>query len=159
VGADDVRVRIGVEADLGAVMGLERATEHAPHWADEDYAAIVNGAGEVRRRLIVAEVGDELVGFAVGMVARIGEEKVAELESVAVKAESRRAGIGRRLCEAVIEWCRVEGVAAMELEVRAGSGGAIGLYEGLGFVRVGVRRGYYRDPSDDALLMRLDLAK
>ena len=47
----------------------------------------------------------------------------------------------------------------MELEVRAGSAGAIGLYEGLGFVGVGRRRGYYRDPVDDAVLMRLDLAK
>jgi [ribosomal protein S18]-alanine N-acetyltransferase len=159
VNADDVRVRFGVAADLDGVVGLERVTEHAPHWAAADYAAILNGAGEVRRRLLVAEVGDELVGFAVGKVVRIGEERVAELESVAVKAEARRGGIGRRLCKAVIDWCRVEGAAAMELEVRAGSGGAIGLYEGLGFVRVGVRRGYYRDPADDALLMRLDLAK
>ena len=152
-------MRVGVAADLVGVVGLERVTEHAPHWASEDYAAILNAAGEVRRRLLVAEVGDELAGFAVGRVVRIGEEQVAELESVAVKVEARRAGIGRRLCEAVIDWCRMEGAAAIELEVRAGSGGAIGLYEGLGFVRVGVRRGYYRDPADDALLMRLDLAK
>jgi ribosomal-protein-alanine N-acetyltransferase len=159
VSAGDVRVRVGVATDLGGVVGLERVTEHAPHWAVEEYAAIVSGVGEVRRRLLVAEVGDELVGFAVGKVVRIGEERVAELESVAVKAEARRAGIGLRLCEAVIDWCRMEGAGAMELEVRAGSGGAVGLYQGLGFVGVGARRGYYRDPADDALLMRLDLAK
>ena len=45
----------------------------------------------------------------------------------------------------------------MELEVRAGSVGAIALYEGLGFVVVGRRRGYYREPVEDALLMRLEL--
>ena len=134
-------MRVGLAADLDGVVGLERVTEHAPHWASEEYSAIVGGVGEVRRRLIVAEVGDELVGFAVGKVVRIGEETVAELESVAVKVDARRAGIGRRLCRAVIDWCRVEGASTLELEVRAGSGGAIGLYEGLGFVRVGSAAG------------------
>ncbi len=158
---EDVRVRVGVAADLGAVVSLERATKYAPHWAAEEYAAIVEGAGvgEVRRRLLVAEAGDELVGFAAGKIVRIGIETAAELESVAVKVEARRLGIGRRLCEVVIDWCRAEGAAALELEVRAGSDGAIELYEGLGFVRVGARQGYYRDPADDALLMRLDLSK
>jgi ribosomal-protein-alanine N-acetyltransferase len=47
----------------------------------------------------------------------------------------------------------------LELEVRAGRAGAIALYTGLGFVIVGRRRRYYREPVDDALLMRLDLAK
>jgi ribosomal-protein-alanine N-acetyltransferase len=48
-------------------------------------------------------------------------------------------------------------VRALELEVRAGSGGAIALYAGLGFVVAGRRAGYYREPEEDALLMRLDL--
>jgi [ribosomal protein S18]-alanine N-acetyltransferase len=159
VSVDDVRVRAGVAADVEDVVLLERATEFAPHWAVEEYAAIVNDAGEVRRRLLVAEGEEGLVGFAVGKVVRLGVETVAELESVAVKVEARRWGIGRRLCEAVIDWCRAGGAAAVELEVRAGSGGAIGLYEGLGFKGAGVRRGYYREPVDDALLMRLDLEK
>lgn len=157
--AEGVRVRVGVAADLDAIVGLERATEYAPHWSGDEYASIVNGVGEVRRGLLVAEAGAELVGFAVGKVVRMGDETLAELESVAVKAEARRMGIGRRLCGAVVDWGRAEGATAMELEVRAGSGGAIGLYEGLGFVGIGVRRGYYREPADDALLMRLDLAK
>ena len=46
----------------------------------------------------------------------------------------------------------------MELEVRAGSVGAIALYGGLGFVVVGRRKGYYREPVEDALLMKLELA-
>jgi [ribosomal protein S18]-alanine N-acetyltransferase len=156
---DEVQVRVAVVADLDEVVRLERETDYAPHWAAEEYAAMVKGAGEVRRRLLVAEWGDELVGFAVGKVVRIGTERVAELESVAVKVKARRSGIGRRLCEAVVVWCRAEGAVEVELEVRASSVGAIGLYEGLGFVGAGLRRGYYRDPADDALLMRLDLAQ
>lgn len=159
MGPDEVRVRVAAAADIDGVVRLERATDTAPHWAGEEYAAMVKGAGEVRRRLLVAEREGELVGFAVGKVARIGTETAAELESVAVKEEARRSGIGRRLCEAVVVWCRAEGAAEVELEVRASSAGAIGLYEGLGFVGAGLRRGYYRDPADDALLMRLDLAR
>ncbi len=76
-----------------------------------------------------------------------------------MEAAARRVGVGRALCEAVIDWCRGQGAAAMELEVRAGGGGAIALYAGLGFVAVGQRQGYYREPVEDALLMRLEFAR
>ena len=56
-------------------------------------------------------------------------------------------------------WCRGQGAAALELEVRAGSEGAIALYAGLGFVGRGRRGGYYLEPVEDAVLMRLDLVK
>jgi ribosomal-protein-alanine N-acetyltransferase len=45
----------------------------------------------------------------------------------------------------------------MQLEVRAGGAGAIALYEGLGFTVTGRRRGYYREPAEDALLMEMEL--
>jgi len=93
------------------------------------------------------------VGFAVGAAAGI----CGELESVVVDVGWRRGGIGRALCAAVVEWCRGRGADAVELEVRAGSGGAIALYGELGFVEMGRRRGYYREPEADAVLMRLEL--
>ena len=67
--------------------------------------------------------------------------------------------MGRALCAAVVDWCRGRGAAALELEVRAGSEGAIALYSGLGFVVGGRRVGYYRELVEDAVLMRLDLDK
>ena len=67
--------------------------------------------------------------------------------------------MGRSLCEAVVRWCREQGAVEMELEVRAGSSGAIALYTGLGFIVVGRRAGYYRDPNEDAVLMQLKLAE
>jgi len=88
----------------------------------------------------------------------MGSESSSELESVAVSSDARRAGVGRSLCAAVIEWCRTQGAAEIELEVRAGSAGAIALYLGLGFVAEGRRSGYYREPTDDGVLMRLKLA-
>ena len=99
-------------------------SEEWHHWAATEYAAIVtSGDGGVRRCLFVAEVEGRVIGFAVGKVIGVGAECSAELESVAVDATVRRLGLGRALCEAVVEWWR----------------------------------GYYRDPADDALLMRLEL--
>jgi ribosomal-protein-alanine N-acetyltransferase len=150
-----VCVRAGVAGDLAGVVALERATVEAPHWGEAEYAALVDGGetGYVRRCLFVAEAEGVVIGFAVGKV--VGD--LAELESVAVDLRARLGGVGRALCGAVIDWCRGEGAVAMELEVRAASGGAIGLYRGLGFVSVGRRPGYYSGPVDDAVLMRLDL--
>ncbi len=154
----EVRVRAASAADVDAVVALERSAVEAPHWGATEYAAIVaSGGGGVQRCLLVAEMNGRLVGFAVGKVIGVGAECSAELESVAVDAAVRRLGVGRTLCKAVVEWCRGLSAVMVELEVRAGSAGAIPLYEGLGFVAVGRRRGYYRDPADDALLMRLEL--
>ena len=110
---------------------------------------------------MVADAEGRLLGFAVGKVIGFGSsgsKGVGELESVAVDPAARRGGVGRALCEAVIGWCKGQRAEEMELEVRAGSGGAIGLYQGLGFVVVGRRNGYYREPVEDALLMKLELA-
>ena len=154
----EVRVRVAGVADLDAVVALERSVAEAPHWGAAEYAAIVaSGDGGVRRCLFVAEVEGRVIGFAVGRVIGAEPEGSAELESVAVDVSARRLGVGRALCGAVVEWCRGLGVAVMELEVRAASVVAIALYGGLGFAAVGRRRGYYRDPVDDALLMRLEL--
>ena len=154
------RVRVAGSADLAEVVALERIVAEAPHWAEADYGAIVSVDrgldSAVRRCLLVAEAEGRLLGFAVGKV--IGSS-VAELESVAVEAAARRGGVGRALCQAVVDWSRDQGAEAVVLEVRASSGGATALYRGLGFVVVGRRAGYYREPFEDAVLMRLELEK
>lgn len=155
------RIRAGNAGDLAGVMGLERAAPEAPHWTEGEYAAIVSSDGSaeavVRRCLFVAEAKGGLMGFAAGKVVVSGALRLAELESVAVSVSARRVGVGRALCEAVISWCRDRGATELELEVRAGGVGAIALYKGLGFAVVGQRGGYYRDPTEDALLMQLRL--
>ena len=155
-----VRIRAAKLEDLGAVLKLERSVAEAPHWVEGEYAAMLGDqAGEgVRRCLLVAENGKGMVGFAVGKVIGLGESAVAELESVVVAVGARRKGVGRALCEDVFAWCRLEGAGEVELEVRSASTGAVGLYERLGFRVEGMRKGYYREPYDDAVLMRLEFA-
>jgi len=157
-------IRAAVSADIEAVADLDRRTQNVPHWSVADYLAALSpadGPGRApgtRRCFFVAEAWPEIVGFAVGRVTVLEAEVLAELESVAVAESLRRAGIGRALCGAVIAWARRQGAAQIELEVRSRSYGPIALYNSLGFVTAGVRPGYYRDPADDAVLMRLALS-
>lgn len=155
-------IRTGGESDLDEIFALERAVSEAPHWSREEYVALIgpDSAGAVRRCVLVAEGVDgegvvRLVGFAVGRAIEIGGDSVGELESVAVKEDSRRMGVGRALCKKVLEWCRDRGVGMVELEVRSRNKSARALYAALGFVEEGLRKGYYREPTDDAVLMRL----
>ena len=152
-------------AQLDAILALERATEYAPHWPPSAYSSIVNGpdaSNALRRCLIVAEAGESLAGFAVGLIQPAPnpdrDARVAELESVVVADSARRAGIGRTLCGAVFDWCRAQGATQIVLEVRASSVAANALYARLGFTQTGRRPRYYREPEDDALAMRLQLA-
>jgi ribosomal-protein-alanine N-acetyltransferase len=146
------QIRPAQQSDLDAIVALERATENAPHWPRSAYAAILDDPASPRC-LIVAQAGDELAGFAVGL---IHPATAAELESVVVAATFRRSGVGRALCTAILDWSRSQGATEVILEVRAASTGAIALYAGLGFALAGQRPRYYRDPEDDAVLMRLE---
>ena len=149
-------IRRATEHDLAEVVLLERETATSPHWAWAEYAGMQQTGHEagIRRCLFVAADGRNIHGFAVGKALGHGHDTEAELESVVVRAEERREGIGSSLCRAVMDWSRQEGAAAILLEVRSASAGAIRLYGGLGFVATGRRPHYYHDPTDDAILMR-----
>jgi ribosomal-protein-alanine N-acetyltransferase len=164
------QIRPVVASDLNALLALDRATENAPHWPLASYAAILDAAGDRStgqpslspgRRLIVAHRGGLLAGFAVGLVnpvpSHTGAPCTAELESVVVASAARRAGLGRALCRSLFDWYGSLGATDVILEVRAASSGAIALYTGLGFAQAGRRLRYYRNPDDDALVMRLPL--
>jgi ribosomal-protein-alanine N-acetyltransferase len=148
-------IRRAVEAELAQVVLLERETATAPHWAWADYGPLLrtDGSAGLRRALFVAAEGRVVQGFAVGKALGTGQDVEAELESVVVRQDMRRQGLGSALCRAVVEWARSEGAGSMNLEVRAGSAGALRLYGGLGFVAIGRRPGYYHEPLDDAIVM------
>jgi [ribosomal protein S18]-alanine N-acetyltransferase len=155
-----LQIRPAAASDFVSVVALERATQNAPHWPPAAYAAILETPPDSipHRCLFVALNGQTLAGFAVGVIPPPNATEptcVAELESVAVDTAHRRTGIGRALCSAVIDWCRSHGATEIILEVRASSAAAVALYAGLGFTQTGRRRRYYRNPGDDALVMRL----
>lgn len=92
-----------------------------------------------------------------GVLAATAVGSGTELELLLVLPAMRRAGIGRRLSTEWLAWAARAGADEALLEVRASNVPAQGVYEQLGFVVEGRRRGYYREPTEDALLMRRSL--
>ena len=146
-----MRIRAAVGTDLPTIVAIERASETAPHWAEAAYRLASESCD--RCLLVAEECG--ILGFVAAAIAA-GE---AELESVVVDQSSRRRGIGRELCAAIISWARAAGASTLSLEVRYSSTGATALYRSLGFRGLGSRPNYYSAPPDDALILSLDLTQ
>ena len=152
----DVPVRAATAADLPAIRALADATPNAPCWTEAqytDFLALTPQDAARQHIILVALLRTELAGFCV-MRSVAGE---AELESIVVASASRRRGIGKTLSLAAIAWAQDAGASQVWLEVRASNNGAIALYRAIGFAETGHRRSYYRDPVEDAVLMRADL--
>lgn len=77
----------------------------------------------------------------------------AEILEVAVSENLRRNGIGSELMTEVFGWCEKNGIGQIFLEVRESNFPAINCYRKFGFVENGVRKDYYRNPSENAVLM------
>jgi [ribosomal protein S18]-alanine N-acetyltransferase len=151
--AGELRIRAMAEGDLDRVLEIASSLPTAPHWTRPAYEAAIFGKDGPRRIALVAEHSDEVIGFAV--LRRIGP--VAELETIAISEKAQGAGCGSVLLRAVLKEARLAGATEVELEVRPSNAGAIRLYAGAGFREVGRRRGYYLEPVEDAVLLRLEI--
>jgi ribosomal-protein-alanine N-acetyltransferase len=96
--------------------------------------------------------GEQLVGYVIN--SRYVD--AWHVMNVAVDPGHRRRGIATRLLERLFELTRHDGRRGYTLEVRVSNAGAISLYEALGFEQRGLRRGYYTDNREDALIMWRD---
>lgn len=115
-------------------------------WSEQAYS------GELRHcnaHYYVAEVESEIIGFG-GMWIILDEMCVNRL---AVASQFRRHGVGEAILHHMMNEAVLNGVTAATLEVRATNDAAISLYIKYGFVSEGLRKGYYTDCGDDALIM------
>ncbi len=95
-----------------------------------------------------------------GLVAYVAFSTIAgemEIMNIGTRPGHRRRGHAARLLTTVLDICRREDVETGFLEVRRSNAPAIDLYEKFGFTQVGVRKNYYPDNNEDALLYRLDI--
>ncbi len=99
---------------------------------------------------LVAMDGSLVVGY-IGSQSVCGE---ADMMNVAVSPDYRRQGIAQQLVEALVAGLKGKEVYSLTLEVRASNDPAIALYHKLGFAQVGRRPNYYRNPKEDALILR-----
>jgi ribosomal protein S18 acetylase RimI-like enzyme len=154
---DEFQIRPAEVADLEGIFALERSIVTAPHWPRQGYQAILAADIFTPERCMFAAACTQsggLLGFAVGVVYPAGD---AELESIAVAESARRRGVAQELCRKVAAWCQSRGARELLLEVRASSAAPIALYTKLGFAPVGHRPRYYKQPEEDAIVMRLGL--
>ena len=131
---------------VAQVAALEKICFHDP-WSENSVAS------ELKNPLslwLVALDGETVVGY-VGSQSVEGE---ADMMNVAVHPEYRRRGIARMLINELMDALAKQGVHSLALEVRDSNAPAIALYEQLGFSQVGRRPNYYRNPREDALILR-----
>ena len=142
-----IRVRIAKSSDLDDIYELDVQTFAMP-WSKEalSYDILENDNAFV----IVAEYEGEFAGYA--DIWTVLDE--ADLNSIAVRVDFRRKGIGDAIMLAMTEMLSASGVATINLEVRVSNMPAIKLYKKYGFKECGVRPGYYLDNGEDALIMK-----
>jgi ribosomal-protein-alanine N-acetyltransferase len=157
-------LRRALPADLPAIAAIERVSFSDP-WTVEALASTL--ALRHIRFLVAEEIGPcapsgsaagagagALLGYVVALIA--GDE--GEIADLAVAPSARRRGVGGALLDRVVRDAAESEVQALYLEVRESNAGAIALYRSRGFGAVGRRRGYYRHPSEDALVLRREIA-
>ena len=142
-----IRVRIAKSSDLDDIYELDMQTFAMP-WSKEalSYDILENDNAFV----IVAEYEGEFAGYA--DIWTVLDE--ADLNSIAVRVDFRRKGIGDAIMLAMTEILSANSVATINLEVRVSNMPAIKLYKKYGFNECGVRPGYYLDNGEDALIMK-----
>ena len=139
-------VRAMTTDDLDGVMAVEQEAFPAP-WSRSAFAEEL----EKNRlaRYLVALDGETIVGYA-GTWLVINE---AHVTKVAVSARHRRQGIGRLLMCRLMALALENGMESRTLEVRVSNAAARNLYQQLGFVEAGIRRNYYTETKEDALIL------
>lgn len=113
-------------------------------------------------QMLAAADQRELAGFIIGRLVPSSSVTTgldAEIYNIGVSRSLQRSGVGSRLLHEFISRCRKKHVFAVWLEVRALNSGALIFYKRHGFEEFTIRPCFYRDPADDAIVMRLTLKR
>lgn len=144
-----VLIRLMTIDDLDAVIEIEKAAFSDPFNRElfEKYLS------QESFQSWVAIKDDSIVGYST--FVRAADE--IDLLNIAVKGSHRQQGIASQIMQKILEVARTKSVRAIFLEVRPSNLAAIKFYDRLGFQKVGVRRKYYRDNGEDALVYMKDM--
>jgi ribosomal-protein-alanine N-acetyltransferase len=146
-----ITVRQARREDVPFMMEIAARAATAAVWSEGAYAEFFSLELQPKARLLVIQENGEVAGF---LAARQVAGDEWEIENVAVRGSARRRGLGSRLLGEFLNHVRASGCSTIYLEVRASNRAARGLYEKWAFVEAGVRKSYYRNPEEDALVLR-----
>jgi [ribosomal protein S18]-alanine N-acetyltransferase len=133
---------------VAELVPLERTLFGEQPWSERVFWSEL-GQLDTRHYVVALDAADAVVGYAV--LCDYPDE--AWVQTVAVAPEGQGSGIGARLLMHLLDEAGRRGQRVVSLEVRAGNAAAQRLYARHGFVRAGVRRGYYQPSGEDAVLM------
>ncbi len=162
-----MRIRRAAPADILGIMSLERQAASGAHWPRQEYDRLFlsdPGSLSERRAWIaeddpdpLAEEGKQqqpkLLAF---LIARVTNDE-CELENVVVDVNARRKGVATLLLAQLLHHSQEFHVSSIFLEVRESNHAARRLYEKSGFEIVGLRKNYYSQPRENAVLYRRNL--
>ena len=141
-----MKIELMTAAHVPQIAELEKICFNDP-WSEKSIAS------ELDNRLslwLVAMDGDRVAGY-VGSQSVLGE---TDMMNIAVHPDFRRRGIAEELVVKLVEELKVRGNHSLMLEVRASNEPARKLYDKMGFQQVGLRKNYYRNPKEDACILR-----
>lgn len=143
-------IRLMRAADLSAVAEIERLCFSEP-WSEKSLELLLKGDN-----LGVVATEDGRVAAYVGFISIAPE---GEITNVATHPDFRRRGIARELLDFLKLRAAERGIESVYLEVRRSNDAARTLYEEQGFLVIGERKGFYKNPKEDAVLMSLSLIR
>lgn len=146
----DIIIRKAVTEDVPAIAEIEKSSIPQP-WSEAAFADALTQENAVT---LVAEADGEIAGFITGVFLFDN----ADIYSVATAEQHRKKGIGGKLLQAFFDTLPNE-VETVGLEVRESNSAAISLYEKYGFERVGLRKNFYEQPRENAVLYTKQLQK
>ncbi len=145
-----MKIEIANFNQIDAIVQIENRSFTDP-WSKASFEEAINS-----KNTTVFYVSDDS-GNIVGFSCLLMIDLEAEILNIAVDKNSRNQGIGSLLATHIINICRSNGVEDIFLEVRNSNVSARALYNKMGFTEIGIRKKYYSNPTEDAILMKLSL--
>ena len=140
------------ERDLPFVMEIERLSFPNP-WLESSFRGEIANLHISYPNVVIYRPQDKIIGYIIFWLV----EDEAQISNLAVHPDFKRLGIGGTILKQVLTIMRRMDAKQVILEVRPSNLAARTLYEKNGFKPIGIRRGYYQEPPEDALLMSKNL--
>jgi ribosomal-protein-alanine N-acetyltransferase len=151
--AQPIVIREFRPADAAPIMEIQQASPAMAQWRAADYERVARNP----HGIVLIGIGSGAPNLVAGFLAAISTGEEAEIQNVAVRLDCRRRGIARALIEEAHRRLGARGVRSMFLEVRRSNTAARALYSHLGYAECGLRRRYYTNDGEDALVLRREL--